>query len=218
MWHSSFLKKYGPMIPPAHKAHQTVTFSGCNELPEGCVGVHTLSTQYVKPKVIQVTGRGNLYSPGFEKNESYPDSVQCSYQLQAPAGMHVRLKFNTLDIDITESCQSDSVSIHDFDSQGRGMLQVMLCGKQLPYDYVSKSHAFQVVLKTDDFAARRGFNITYWPQSTTANDGGNGGAYRRSLICSLRKKSKGIKSGEARGAKLGHSYQCAYPVMGKFIV
>ncbi|GFU92725.1 hypothetical protein TNCV_2892341 [Trichonephila clavipes] len=27
---SSFLKKYGPMIPPAHKAHQTVSFSGCN--------------------------------------------------------------------------------------------------------------------------------------------------------------------------------------------
>ncbi|GFU17853.1 hypothetical protein TNCV_2222421 [Trichonephila clavipes] len=24
------LKKHGPMIPPAHKAHQTVSFSGCN--------------------------------------------------------------------------------------------------------------------------------------------------------------------------------------------
>ncbi|GFS48480.1 hypothetical protein TNCV_2297911 [Trichonephila clavipes] len=24
LWPSSFLKKYGPMIPPAHKAHQTV--------------------------------------------------------------------------------------------------------------------------------------------------------------------------------------------------
>ncbi|GFU13218.1 hypothetical protein TNCV_2965851 [Trichonephila clavipes] len=30
LWPSSFLKKYGPMIPPAHKAHQTVSFSGCN--------------------------------------------------------------------------------------------------------------------------------------------------------------------------------------------
>ncbi|GFU74200.1 hypothetical protein TNCV_2165891 [Trichonephila clavipes] len=25
LWPSSFLKKYGPMIPPAHKAHQTRT-------------------------------------------------------------------------------------------------------------------------------------------------------------------------------------------------
>ncbi|GFW08145.1 hypothetical protein TNCV_2979121 [Trichonephila clavipes] len=24
LWPSSFLKKYGPMIPPAHKAHQTM--------------------------------------------------------------------------------------------------------------------------------------------------------------------------------------------------
>ncbi|GFU61558.1 hypothetical protein TNCV_2158411 [Trichonephila clavipes] len=30
LWLSSFLKKYGPMIPPAHKSHQAVKFSGCN--------------------------------------------------------------------------------------------------------------------------------------------------------------------------------------------
>ncbi|GFV69002.1 hypothetical protein TNCV_2936151 [Trichonephila clavipes] len=30
LWPSSFLKKYRPMIPPAYKAHQTVSFSGCN--------------------------------------------------------------------------------------------------------------------------------------------------------------------------------------------
>ncbi|GFY07889.1 hypothetical protein TNCV_2579211 [Trichonephila clavipes] len=28
LWPLSFLKKYGPMIPPAHKADQTVSFSG----------------------------------------------------------------------------------------------------------------------------------------------------------------------------------------------
>ncbi|GFU98248.1 hypothetical protein TNCV_672621 [Trichonephila clavipes] len=28
LWPSSFLNKYGPMIPLAHKAHQTVSFSG----------------------------------------------------------------------------------------------------------------------------------------------------------------------------------------------
>ncbi|GFX46971.1 uncharacterized protein TNCV_315941 [Trichonephila clavipes] len=32
LWPPSFLKKYGPMIPPAHKAHQTVSFSGCNDV------------------------------------------------------------------------------------------------------------------------------------------------------------------------------------------
>ncbi|GFV91235.1 hypothetical protein TNCV_897561 [Trichonephila clavipes] len=33
LWPSSFLKKYGPMIPPAHKAHQTVSFSGYPDAP-----------------------------------------------------------------------------------------------------------------------------------------------------------------------------------------
>ncbi|GFV60246.1 alpha-2 adrenergic receptor [Trichonephila clavipes] len=32
LWPSSFLKKYGPMIPPAYKAHQTVSVSGCNDV------------------------------------------------------------------------------------------------------------------------------------------------------------------------------------------
>ncbi|GFU67729.1 hypothetical protein TNCV_3133941 [Trichonephila clavipes] len=30
LWLSLFLKKYGPMIPPAHEAHQAVQFFGCN--------------------------------------------------------------------------------------------------------------------------------------------------------------------------------------------
>ncbi|GFU87740.1 hypothetical protein TNCV_3915741 [Trichonephila clavipes] len=37
LWPSSFLKKYGPMIPPAHKAHQTVSFSGSQFIgADGC--------------------------------------------------------------------------------------------------------------------------------------------------------------------------------------
>ncbi|GFW56588.1 hypothetical protein TNCV_1862981 [Trichonephila clavipes] len=34
LWPSSFLKKYGPMIPPSHKAHQTVSFSGYIHQPK----------------------------------------------------------------------------------------------------------------------------------------------------------------------------------------
>ncbi|GFX68224.1 hypothetical protein TNCV_1807781 [Trichonephila clavipes] len=39
---SSFLKKYGPMIPPAHKAHQTVSFSGCNGVSTYTYGLASL--------------------------------------------------------------------------------------------------------------------------------------------------------------------------------
>ncbi|GFU54186.1 hypothetical protein TNCV_3618431 [Trichonephila clavipes] len=46
LWPSSFLKKYGPMIPPAHKAHQTVSFSGCN-------GVSTHTCGLASPQMRQ---------------------------------------------------------------------------------------------------------------------------------------------------------------------
>ncbi|GFV46761.1 adhesion G protein-coupled receptor B2 [Trichonephila clavipes] len=39
LWPSSFLKKYGPMIPPAHKAHQTVSFPGCNGVSTYTYGI-----------------------------------------------------------------------------------------------------------------------------------------------------------------------------------
>ncbi|GFV87530.1 DUF4817 domain-containing protein [Trichonephila clavipes] len=42
LWPSSFLKKYGPMIPPAHKAHQTVSFSGCNGVSTYTCGLAAL--------------------------------------------------------------------------------------------------------------------------------------------------------------------------------
>ncbi|GFU14354.1 hypothetical protein TNCV_3097641 [Trichonephila clavipes] len=38
-----FLKKYGPMITPAHKAYQTVSFSGCN-----CVSTYTCGLASLK--------------------------------------------------------------------------------------------------------------------------------------------------------------------------
>ncbi|GFY24459.1 hypothetical protein TNCV_1015071 [Trichonephila clavipes] len=34
LWPSSFLKKYGPMIPPAHKAHQTSAAAFLEELSQ----------------------------------------------------------------------------------------------------------------------------------------------------------------------------------------
>ncbi|GFV02950.1 hypothetical protein TNCV_2744131 [Trichonephila clavipes] len=42
LWPSSFLKKYGPMNPPAHKAHQTVSFSGCNGVSTYTCGLASL--------------------------------------------------------------------------------------------------------------------------------------------------------------------------------
>ncbi|GFY33451.1 hypothetical protein TNCV_2227201 [Trichonephila clavipes] len=47
LWPSSFLKKYRPMIPPAHKAHQTVSFSGCNGVSTYTCGLASLQNAVV---------------------------------------------------------------------------------------------------------------------------------------------------------------------------
>ncbi|GFV79906.1 hypothetical protein TNCV_2258521 [Trichonephila clavipes] len=41
LWPSSFLKKYGPMIPTAHKAHQTVSFSGYGDRFNSCQVIYS---------------------------------------------------------------------------------------------------------------------------------------------------------------------------------
>ncbi|GFY36284.1 hypothetical protein TNCV_4846552 [Trichonephila clavipes] len=42
LWPSSFLKNYGPMISPAHKAYQTVSFSRCNGVSTYTCGLASL--------------------------------------------------------------------------------------------------------------------------------------------------------------------------------
>lgn len=79
---------------------------------------------------------------------------------------HVRLHFDFIDIDATESCGTDKLQIHDFDSNGIGYKVEEHCSNQAPEDYVSKSFAVQLVFRSDGFAGGRGFNVTYSTQSS----------------------------------------------------
>ncbi|GFV93075.1 hypothetical protein TNCV_2551661 [Trichonephila clavipes] len=72
LWPSSFLKKYGPMIPPDHKAHQTWLEHRTPDRSPGfdarCHRVHTgtcSSTQGVRSLVGRVTsaGTGEYFPP-----------------------------------------------------------------------------------------------------------------------------------------------------------
>ncbi|GFW32435.1 uncharacterized protein TNCV_675941 [Trichonephila clavipes] len=58
LWPSSFLKKYGPMIPPAYKAHQTA-WVRC-PIPPNTLRVHTeyVLVKSVGPKVLWAESRG----------------------------------------------------------------------------------------------------------------------------------------------------------------
>ncbi|GFW46823.1 hypothetical protein TNCV_2981791 [Trichonephila clavipes] len=86
LWPSSFLKKYGPMIPPAHKAHQTVSFSGCNGVSTHTCGRFTPNAAVlfvdvaIQPEVrfiakqnslMKIGNNGNLVLGPFDESSAY---------------------------------------------------------------------------------------------------------------------------------------------------
>ncbi|GFU87914.1 hypothetical protein TNCV_934981 [Trichonephila clavipes] len=71
----SFLKKYGPMIPPAHKAHQTVSVSGCNGVSIYTCGLASLPNAAVlfvdvaiQPEVRFIVEQNSLMKIGNKGN------------------------------------------------------------------------------------------------------------------------------------------------------
>ncbi|GFW32174.1 alpha-2 adrenergic receptor [Trichonephila clavipes] len=74
LWPSSFLKKYGPMIPPAHKAHQTVSFSGCNAVSTYTCGLASLQMRQffadvaIQPEVRFIAKQNSLMKIGNNGN------------------------------------------------------------------------------------------------------------------------------------------------------
>ncbi|GFS64951.1 alpha-2 adrenergic receptor [Trichonephila clavipes] len=76
LWPSLFLK-YGPMIPPAHKAHQTVSFSGCNGVSTYTCGAVLFVDVAIQPEVrfiakqnslMKIRNNGNLVLGPFDES------------------------------------------------------------------------------------------------------------------------------------------------------
>ncbi|GFY13857.1 alpha-2 adrenergic receptor [Trichonephila clavipes] len=72
LWPSSFLKNYGPMIPPAHKAHQTVSFSRCNGVSTYTCGTPNAAVLFVdvaiQPEVRFIAKQNSLMKIGNNSN------------------------------------------------------------------------------------------------------------------------------------------------------
>ncbi|GFY13813.1 hypothetical protein TNCV_985851 [Trichonephila clavipes] len=67
LWPSSFLKKYGPMIPPAHKAHQRVSFSECYGVSTYTCGLASLDVA-IQPEVRFIAKQNSLMKIGNNGN------------------------------------------------------------------------------------------------------------------------------------------------------
>uniref|UniRef100_A0A4Q8K5H6 U51-Liphistoxin-Lsp1a_1 n=1 Tax=Liphistius sp. SGP-2016 TaxID=1905180 RepID=A0A4Q8K5H6_9ARAC len=120
-----------------------------------------------KMRVINARSQsGFIYTPGYTENKIYPSSITCTYQIQTYQNWHIRIKFNDFDVESTENCNADALTIHDFNDKGQGFVIAILCGNQIPRDFVSESWALQLTFASDDFASRKGFNISYSSSSS----------------------------------------------------
>ncbi|GFX41085.1 hypothetical protein TNCV_2217831 [Trichonephila clavipes] len=94
LWPSSFLKKYGPMIPPAHKAHQTpnrVCIVTTMQTPSGCRSWLVAGLLYLRlrvqpqPKSVDFPDAENRERPcrTVKRHEKDPLSVHLAWMLSA---------------------------------------------------------------------------------------------------------------------------------------
>ncbi|GFX34915.1 uncharacterized protein TNCV_2328551 [Trichonephila clavipes] len=77
LWPSSFLKKYGPMIPPAHKAHQTA--DGLTNLEQSTlnhVQSDTMASAVLADPTRALQGTNRASGPAMEESENDVGSLE----------------------------------------------------------------------------------------------------------------------------------------------
>ncbi|XP_067118309.1 elastase-1-like [Centruroides vittatus] len=125
-----------------------------------------------KPLDITVSKKGDIFSPGYEKNEKYPLNTRCMYFLHTEPGKRIRLKFVDFDVESTESCGGDSLRVfegHDMEHGAHGIF----CGDANPEDILSIENELFIAFYSDFMINKRGFHFTYEPtedESLCPND------------------------------------------------
>ena len=63
---------------------------------------------------------GSLQSPGFPT--SYPNNLNCSYQIRLPQGHKVEITIQSLDVEYGAGCQHDVMKIYDGERSATNLL------------------------------------------------------------------------------------------------
>ncbi|XP_067118273.1 elastase-1-like [Centruroides vittatus] len=111
------------------------------------------------PKIIKVTGKSYLYSPGYASGQ-YPKNVRCVYALLSAPNTLIRLRFNYFDVENTSSCNGDHFAIYDKLSKNQSP-RYIFCGSILPYDVISENNEIYITFYSDWIHTGRGFNVSY---------------------------------------------------------
>lgn len=86
---------------------------------------------------------------------SYEPNLNCQWRIEAPKGHVIKLNFEKLEIEDSNSCNFDQLTIVDSHSQRR------ICGKREPIKIVSSSNFVEVKFTTDEATEFGGFMANY---------------------------------------------------------
>ena len=104
---------------------------------------------------------GDLSSPKPRGSLLYPDYTRCVWHISIPArNQHIKLTFNTFQLESCLDCQCDFVEIFDVIGNRHTSLG-KFCGSSLPGPFFSSKQALKVVFSSDHGNGFSGFTATY---------------------------------------------------------
>ncbi|XP_048481076.1 cubilin-like [Plutella xylostella] len=102
--------------------------------------------------------KGEISSPTYEGK--YIDNLLCDYEIKAPPGSKILIKFKSFKLETSFQCKYDYLKMYDgpnTDSQLVGRF----CGLKHPQSYTSTSNSIFIQFKSDHSLNSDGFHITY---------------------------------------------------------
>ncbi|XP_043084769.1 ovochymase-2-like [Puntigrus tetrazona] len=107
--------------------------------------------------VVLLQPKGSVRSPAYP--QAYSNSTLCRWVIYAPEGHIVKLDFDDFDLEESENCKYDSLTVFG-DIAGKDEI-VVVCGASVPPAVLSYSHMMLLQFSTDNTISARGFNASF---------------------------------------------------------
>ncbi|XP_067236779.1 ovochymase-2 [Chanodichthys erythropterus] len=106
--------------------------------------------------VVLLQPKGVVQSPAYP--QAYSNNTLCRWVIYAPEGHIVKLEFDDFDLEESENCKYDSLTVFG-DIDGKDEI-VVVCGRSIPPAVLSHNRIMLLQFSTDNTISARGFNAT----------------------------------------------------------
>ena len=102
-----------------------------------------------------------ITSPFYPSN--YPDQTTCNYRFihSRPQNYRLYVHFYMIDIEDSESCAADSLSIYDGNSTNAPLIDT-ICGRKSGIRYMTTGNSLFIQFKSNDNVTKRGFSAYFY--------------------------------------------------------